>query len=100
MDRQQEIGKIAYQLYLQRRGENGDAFQDWLTAEKMYDERIYIAKGDTQNEEELTGPFEQAAPESPEFADSQNKDKQTLKIIRSKKSMTKKVAGPKAVRNR
>jgi hypothetical protein len=35
MGRQQEISKIAYDLYLQR-GVSGDPFEDWVEAEKIY----------------------------------------------------------------
>ena len=37
MGRQQEISKIAYELYLQR-GVSGDPFEDWVEAEKIYEE--------------------------------------------------------------
>ena len=36
MGRQQEISKIAYELYLQR-GVSGDPFEDWVEAEKIYE---------------------------------------------------------------
>ena len=38
MGRQQEISRIAYELYLQR-GASADPFEDWAKAERMYQER-------------------------------------------------------------
>jgi hypothetical protein len=38
MGRQQEISRIAYELYLQR-GMAGDPFEDWVEAEKLYEKR-------------------------------------------------------------
>jgi len=35
-----EIAKIAYELYLQRGGQPGDPVNDWLTAERIYIERL------------------------------------------------------------
>lgn len=39
MDNNQEIAKIAYELYLLRGGEPGDPVSDWVTAERIYAER-------------------------------------------------------------
>ena len=40
MDQQREIEQIAYELYLERGGRPGDPVADWLTAERIYIERL------------------------------------------------------------
>lgn len=39
MEQNQEIAKIAYELYLMRGGSPGDPVADWITAERIYAER-------------------------------------------------------------
>lgn len=40
MQNQQEIAKIAYELYLTRGGAPGDPVADWVTAERIYAEKM------------------------------------------------------------
>jgi hypothetical protein len=40
MQNQNEIAKIAYELYLMRGGAPGDPVADWITAERIYAERM------------------------------------------------------------
>ena len=40
MEHNYEIAKIAYELYLMRNGAPGDPVSDWVTAERIYAERI------------------------------------------------------------
>src|SRR5262245_18327705 len=39
MEQQNEIAKIAYEIYLMRNGAPGDPISDWLTAERIFAER-------------------------------------------------------------
>ncbi|HET6266780.1 MAG TPA: DUF2934 domain-containing protein [Acidobacteriota bacterium] len=39
MNKQQEIEKIAYELYLQRGGSSNNPVEDWMTAEQIFIER-------------------------------------------------------------
>ena len=86
MDQQQEISKIAYKLYLERQGEPGDPLQDWLMAEKIYEEQIGVVIQQTGSETESESTDTSVEPTNP-----------VPKKITSK-SAAKSVTGEKKVR--
>ena len=45
MNEQQEIEKIAYDLYLQRGGSSNNPVEDWMTAEQIFIERTKANSG-------------------------------------------------------
>jgi Protein of unknown function (DUF2934) len=53
MDRNSEIAKIAYELYIRRQGAPGDPQSDWLVAERIFAEREGLENQETPTTQNL-----------------------------------------------
>ena len=103
MNTDQEIARIAYELYLKRGGAPGDPVTDWTTAERIYAERRR-ASSPAQTTDRITKPIELREKVSAS-KDGKANPKDSRKVVKTEpvkapaiaKVTAAKTAAPKAV---